>query len=151
MTVNDIPALNATLNGLATLLITGGFICIKLKNERAHRGFMLAAGVVSAVFLVGYLTHKYLKGAAAGAGEAIHTKFGGEGAIATVYYVMLITHILLAISIAYLVPRTFLFAIRGQYDRHRAWAKWTFPIWYYVSVTGVLVYFFLYRWWPATA
>jgi putative membrane protein len=62
---------------------------------------------------------------------------------------MLITHIILAIAIAYLVPRTFLFAIKGNFERHKAWAKWTFPIWYYVSVTGVLVYFFLYQWWPA--
>jgi uncharacterized membrane protein YozB (DUF420 family) len=63
---------------------------------------------------------------------------------------MLISHITLAISVAYLVPRTFLFAIQGNIIRHRAWAKWVFPIWYYVSITGVLVYFFLYRWWPAT-
>jgi uncharacterized membrane protein YozB (DUF420 family) len=62
---------------------------------------------------------------------------------------MLISHIILAISIAYLVPRTFLLAIKGDFERHRAWARWTFPIWYYVSVTGVLVYLFLYVWWPA--
>jgi hypothetical protein len=60
------------------------------------------------------------------------------------------THIVLAISIAFLVPRTFLLALRGNFERHRRWARWTFPIWYYVSITGVLVYFFLYQWWPAT-
>ncbi len=64
---------------------------------------------------------------------------------------MLLSHIVLAISIAYLVPRTFLFALQGDLVRHRAWARWTFPIWYYVSVTGVLVYCFLYQWWPAAA
>lgn len=142
MSVSDIPALNAALNGLATILMTIGFILIKSGNREAHRKAMLSAGVVSAVFLIGYVTHKILV-------RGVHTPFGGTGAIATVYYVMLISHILLAISIAYLVPRTFLFAIKGNFERHRAWAKWTFPIWYYVSITGVLVYFFLYQWWPA--
>ena len=142
MTIQDIPALNAVLNGLATVLMTVGFIFIKSGNREGHRKMMLSAGAVSAIFLVGYVTHKILV-------RGVHTPFGGEGAIRTVYYVMLITHILLAISIAYLVPRTFLLAIKGEYERHKAWAKWTFPIWYYVSVTGVLVYFFLYQWWPA--
>ncbi|MBC8012322.1 MAG: DUF420 domain-containing protein [Burkholderiales bacterium] len=149
MTLNDIPALNAGLNAIATVLMTVGFIFIKAGNKIAHRASMISAGVVSAVFLVGYLTHKALKGAAAGAGEAIHTQFGGEGAIRVVYYVMLITHVLLAISIAYLVPRTFAFAFKGDFERHKKWARVVFPIWYYVSVTGVLVYFFLYQWWPA--
>lgn len=153
MTIQDIPALNAALNALATVLITLGFVQIKAAQRapetaernariRAHRALMLAAGAVSAVFLVGYVSHKILV-------RGVHTPFGGSGLIAKVYYAMLVSHILLAISIAYLVPRTFLLALRGQYERHRAWAKWTYPIWYYVSVTGVLVYFFLYRWWPA--
>lgn len=142
MTLNDIPALNASLNALATLLLTLGFILIKQGNREAHRKVMLGACFVSAVFLVGYVAHKIMI-------RGVHTPFGGEGAIRTVYYAMLISHILLAIAIAYLVPRTFAFAIQGNYERHKAWAKWTFPIWYYVSVTGVLVYFFLYQWWPA--
>ena len=142
MTIRDIPALNATLNGLATVLITAGFILIKTGRKEAHRKVMTTAMVVSALFLVGYVTHKVLL-------RGVHTPFGGEGAIRTVYYTMLISHIILAMAIAYLVPRTFLFAIRGDFVRHRAWAKFTFPIWYYVSVTGVLVYFFLYQWWPA--
>lgn len=149
MTINDIPALNAALNALATVLMTAGFVLIKTGNKTAHRAAMFSAGVVSAVFLVGYLAHKALKGAAAGAGEAIHTQFGGEGAIRVVYYVMLITHILLAISIAYLVPKTFALAFKGEFERHKRWARVVFPIWYYVSITGVLVYFFLYQWWPA--
>lgn len=142
MTINEIPALNASLNAVATVLLTIGFVLIKQGKREAHRKVMLTACVVSAVFLVGYVTHKILI-------RGVHTPFGGEGAIRTVYYTMLISHIILAISIAYLVPRTFAFAIKGNYERHKAWAKWTFPIWYYVSVTGVLVYFFLYRWWPA--
>lgn len=149
MSLNDIPAFNAALNGLATILISIGFVLIKRGNIQAHRKVMITAMIVSAVFLVGYVSHKVLKGMAAGTGEALHTKFGGTGAIAIVYYVMLVTHVLLAISIAYLVPRTFLLAIKGDYVRHKAWAKFTYPIWYYVSVTGVLVYFFLYQWWPA--
>ena len=155
MNVQDIPALNAALNALATALMTAGFVFIRqarlAPDEPAragaiarHRASMISAGVVSAVFLIGYVAHKILV-------RGVHTPFGGTGAIATVYYTMLISHILLAIAIAYLVPRTFLLAFRGDYVRHRAWAKWTFPIWYYVGVTGVLVYFFLYRWWPAAA
>ena len=149
MKLDDIPAINASLNALATVLISVGFIFIKSGNKVAHRASMISAGVVSAVFLVGYVGHKVLKGMAAGAGEAVHTQFGGEGPIRTVYYVMLITHVILAISIAYLVPRTFALAFKGEFERHKRWARIVFPIWFYVSVTGVLVYFFLYQWWPA--
>lgn len=142
MTIHDIPALNAALNALAILLISAGFVCIKTGRRQAHRKFMLSACLVSAVFLVSYVLHKILI-------HGAHTPFNGEGPIRLVYYLMLASHIILAMSIAYLVPRTFLLAIKGDFERHRAWAKWTFPIWYYVSVTGVLVYFFLYQWWPA--
>lgn len=142
MTLHDIPALNASLNALATVLMTVGFVLIRRGNREGHRACMLSAGAVSAVFLVGYVAHKILV-------RGVHTPFGGEGAIRSVYYTMLISHIILAIAIAYLVPRTFWLAIKGEYERHRSWARWTFPIWYYVSVTGVLVYLFLYVWWPA--
>ena len=143
MTVHDIPTLNAALNATATVLILTGLVLIKRGQREAHRVTMLTAGVVSAVFLVGYVTHKILM-------RGIHTPFGGENpALRAFYYTMLITHIILAIAIAYLVPRTFLFAIKGDYVSHKRWAKLTFPIWLYVSVTGVLVYFFLYQWWPA--
>jgi putative membrane protein len=143
MTVHDIPTFNAALNATATVLILTGLVLIKRGQREAHRATMLTAGVVSAVFLVGYVTHKILM-------RGIHTPFGGENpALRAFYYTMLITHIILAIAIAYLVPRTFLFAIKGDYVSHKRWAKFTFPIWLYVSVTGVLVYFFLYQWWPA--
>jgi uncharacterized membrane protein YozB (DUF420 family) len=142
MTIRDIPALNATLNGIATVLITTGFILIKSGRKEAHRKTMTTAMVVSALFLIGYLTYHGLR-------RGLHTEFGGQGAIRTLYLTILWTHIPLAALIAYLVPRTFLLAIKGDYQRHKSWAKWTFPIWYYVSVTGVLVYFFLYQWWPA--
>ena len=143
MTVSEIPTLNAALNATATVLITAGFIFIKQRKIELHRACMLTAGVVSALFLAGYVTHKVLM-------RGVHTPFGGEGAaLRALYYTMLISHIVLAIAIAYLVPRTFLFAIRGNYETHKRWARFTFPIWYYVSVTGVLVYFVLYQWWPA--
>jgi putative membrane protein len=142
MTIRDLPALNATLNGIATVLISVGFILIKTGRREAHRKVMTTAMVVSALFLVGYVTYHTLM-------RGLHTPFGGTGAIRTVYLTILWTHIPLAALIAFLVPRTFLFAIKGDFERHKAWAKWTFPIWYYVSVTGVLVYFFLYQWWPA--
>ncbi len=142
MTALDIPPINAKLNATATVLITLGFIFIKTGRILAHRRVMLMAAVVSALFLVGYVTYHGLQ-------RGLHTEFGGQGPIRTVYFIILWTHIPLAALIAFLVPRTFLFAIKGDFVRHKAWAKWTFPIWYYVSVTGVLVYFFLYQWWPA--
>jgi putative membrane protein len=82
--------------------------------------------------------------------RGVHTPFGGEGFIRTVYYVMLITHVILAMIIVPLVLRTFTLAVKGNFVRHRKWARWTFPIWFYVSVTGVLVYLFLYRWYPSS-
>lgn len=153
MTALDIPPINAALNGLATVLIATGFVYIQRAKHQPdparrtaliakHRACMLTSAVVSALFLVGYLTYHGLR-------RGLHTPFGGEGAIRGVYFFILWTHIPLAALIAYLVPRTFLFALRGEFIRHRAWAKWTFPIWFYVSVTGVLVYFFLYVWWPS--
>ncbi|HVZ65120.1 MAG TPA: DUF420 domain-containing protein [Lacunisphaera sp.] len=143
MTVHEIPTLNAALNATATVLMSIGFVLIKQGKRDAHRVVMLTAGVVSALFLVGYVTHKALI-------HGVHTPFGGENpTLRAVYYTMLTTHIVLAMAIAYLVPRTFLFALKGDYVTHRRWARVTFPIWYYVSVTGVLVYFFLYVWWPA--
>jgi putative membrane protein len=143
MTVSDIPTLNAALNATATVLITLGFIFIKLGKKENHRACMLTAGAVSAIFLVGYVTHKVLV-------RGVHTPFNGDGAaLRALYYTMLTTHIILAMAIAYLVPRTFLFAIRGNFETHKQWARVTFPIWFYVSVTGVLIYLCNYIWWPA--
>lgn len=144
MNVSDLPALNATLNGIATVLITLGFIFIKQGRREAHRKTMMAAMIMSALFLISYLIYHGMR-------QGMHTPFGGTGGIRTVYLIILWTHIPLAALIAYLVPRTFLLAIKGNYERHKAWAKITYPIWYYVSVTGVLVYLFLYQWWPAAA
>lgn len=134
-----LPTVNALLNSAATVLLTIGFICIKTKRETAHRACMLSAFSVSVVFLFFYVLHKYLV-------QGVHTPFAGEGAWHTFYYAMLISHIILAICIVPLVLITLTFAIKGKREKHRAWARWTFPIWYYVSVTGVLVYCFLYQW-----
>jgi putative membrane protein len=141
MTFHDMPAVNATLNGAAGILLTAGFVLIKRRRVAAHRAAMLAAFGVSVAFLACYLTYHLQTGA--------RTPFGGTGVIRTVYFTMLISHILLALVIVPLILTTLAFALRGRFDRHRAWARWTFPLWYYVSVTGVLVYFFLYQWWPA--
>lgn len=142
MTANDIPALNAILNALATVLIVAGLIAIKSGNEKAHRFLMGSALVVSALFLTGYIYHKYVI-------MSVHTVFNGEGFIRTVYYVMLISHIILAMTIPVLVLRTAYLGIKDRRELHKKWARVTYPIWLYVSVTGVLVYFFLYVWYPA--
>ena len=135
----SLPTVNALLNSTATILLTVGFLCIKTKREKAHRVCMLSAFAVSAVFLFFYVLHKYLV-------QGVHTPFAGEGLWRGVYYVMLFSHIVLAMFIVPLVLITLTLAIKGKREKHRAWARWTFPIWYYVSITGVLVYCFLYQW-----
>ena len=121
------------------LLLTAGFIAIKRGQKEMHRTCMLTALIVSALFLITYIVHKALRG-------GVHMTFEGEGFWRLIYYTLLISHIILAMVILPLVIRTFLLAIRGEFERHRSWARWTFPLWYYVSVTGVLVYLFLYVW-----
>ncbi|GHC12920.1 DUF420 domain-containing protein [Cerasicoccus arenae] len=147
--LHTLPAINASLNGLATVLLTTGFLLIKadrVKNQNAHRAVMVSAFTVSVVFLTCYLLHKWLK---AQSGVAVNTSFAGEGIWRWIYYPMLISHVLLAMVIVPLILITLWHAIKGRYEKHQKWAKWTFPLWYYVSVTGVLVYFFLYQWFPA--
>lgn len=141
MTVSDLPALNAGLNGLATILLTAGFVLIKQGRMSAHRACMVSAFGVSAIFLVTYVLHKILV-------KGVHTPIGAEGIVRTIYYVMLTSHILLAIVIVPLILITLRHAFAGRLIVHRAWARWTFPLWYYVSVTGVLVYMCLYQWFP---
>jgi putative membrane protein len=141
MSVSDLPALNAGLNSIATLLLLTGFFFIKTDRKIAHRNCMSGAFVVSTIFLVTYVLHKYLV-------HFVHTPFGGTGLWSTFYYGMLISHIILAIIIVPLVLITINHAVRARHERHKAWARWTFPLWLYVSVTGVLVYFMLYQWFP---
>ena len=139
MSVSDLPALNACLNGTATVLLIVGMIAIKADRKAVHGYLMGAAFVVSCVFLVSYVSHKVLV-------RGVHTPFLGEGFWRPLYYTMLLTHIVLAIVVPPLAIVTMRHALAGRYEAHRRLSKWTFPIWLYVSVTGVLVYFFLYRW-----
>lgn len=141
MDISQIPALNAILNSIATALIVSGLVCIKRGNEKAHRSFMTAALFMSVLFLAGYVFHKW-------AVNWQNRPIGAEGAIRGIYLVMLLTHVLLAMAIVPLVLRTFFLAIKGRYESHKRWARWTYPIWLYVSVTGVLVYFSIYVWFP---
>jgi len=133
------PEINAVLNGTATLLLTAGFVLIKQKRIAAHRAVMLTAFTVSVIFLISYVAGKIARGL---------TMFDGQGFWREFYFVLLISHTILAIVIVPLILRTLYLAIKGDYARHRAWAKWTFPLWYYVSLTGVLVYFMLFQWFP---
>jgi putative membrane protein len=141
MSVSDLPAVNASLNALSTVLLTAGFIFIQRRKIAAHRACMISAFAVSCVFLVTYVMHKILM-------RGVHTPFGGTGVIRGVYYTMLISHIILAMLIVPLALLTLRHALAGRFETHKKWARWTFPLWYYVSVTGVLVYFFLYQWYP---
>ncbi len=136
-----LPPINATLNGIATVLLTLGFIFIKSGNKQAHKTCMISAFATSVIFLVCYVAHKVLV-------RGVHTPFGGEGAIRVIYYGMLISHIILAIAIVPMVLMTMSRAFKENFAAHKAIARWTWPVWMYVSITGVLVYFFLYVWFP---
>lgn len=134
-----LPELNASLNATSTLLLIAGGIAIWRGNKTTHRNLMVSAFIVSGIFLVGYVSNRVLM-------KGLHTPFEGAGFWRTFYYVMLASHIMLAMSILPLAIRTIWLAIRGEFAKHKFWARITYPIWLYVSVTGVLVYFFLYRW-----
>jgi putative membrane protein len=129
--VSQLPGFHALLNGTVSVLLVAGFVFIRRKQVWAHRACMMAAFVLSAVFLVSYVVYH-------AASES--TPFGGEGIVRTVYYVVLISHILLATIILPLVLFTIYRAISGRLEQHRKLARWTFPLWLYVSVTGVIVY-----------
>jgi uncharacterized membrane protein YozB (DUF420 family) len=130
------PAINATLNGTSAVLIVTGRGLIKRGHIAAHRACMIAAVVASSLFLAGYLYYHAHAG-------VIH--FQGQGAVRPVYFSILITHTILAAIIVPLVIITLARAWRGSFDRHKAIARWTFPVWLYVSITGVVIYVMLYR------
>lgn len=132
------PELNATLNAVSALFLTAGFIAIKRSRATIHRSCMVCALAVSVAFLASYITYHYQVGGG--------TTFPGSGGWKVFYYAMLITHIVLAIAVIPLAIQTLRLALGGHFQRHRAWARVTFPIWYYVSITGVLIYLFLYQW-----
>jgi putative membrane protein len=129
------PAAIALLNGLAALLLVTGFLFIRSRKIRQHRYCMIAAFVCSCFFLAVYLWFHYLFG---------DIRFGGQGWIRPVYFALLISHVTLAVVIVPLVLITLRRGLASRFERHRAIARWTFPLWLYVSVTGVIVYFLLY-------
>lgn len=134
-----LPHLNAALNTTASVLLAVGFALIRAGRKDAHRATMLAAAAVSTVFLVSYLTYH--------ANAPIYL-FRGHGAARTFYYLVLISHVVLAATAAPLVLVTLWRGLGGRFDLHRRWARWTLPIWLYVSVTGIVVYLMLYRFNP---
>jgi len=132
----DLPALNATLNATSAVLLTIGWALIRRGRWRQHRAVMIAALSTSTLFLISYLTYHAHAGS---------KHFAGQGPIRTIYFTILLTHTVLAAIIVPLVLVTLSRGLAGRYDRHRAVARWTLPIWMYVSVTGVIVYLMLYR------
>ncbi len=145
--MTNLPFINACLNGLATVLLLAGWIAIRSGNRKGHAAFMIAALAASAAFLVCYLTwHGWLvKHTGKG-----HVPFTAEGTVRVVYFSILLTHLVGSFSIVVLVPMTVARAARRNFERHRAIARWTLPIWLYVSVTGVVVYLMNYRWYPSS-
>ncbi|MCB1230412.1 MAG: DUF420 domain-containing protein [Verrucomicrobiae bacterium] len=144
MNLELFPPLNATLNGLSAILLAAGYLAIRSGHRRAHAGFMISALVSSAAFLACYLTYHALK-------EGHVTKFPAEYPVARIVYLtILISHTLLAVVNLPMVITTVVFAARRKFDKHRRLARWTLPIWFYISVTGVIIYFMLYQWFLPT-
>ena len=140
MQVTDLPALNAALNATAAVLLAFAFHAVRGGAIARHRALMLAATAVSALFLASYLYYHFHHGS---------TRLAGTGWSRPLYFGILISHTVLATALAPLLGFTLTRALRGRVDGHRRVARWTWPIWMYVSVTGVLIYFMLYRWFSA--
>ena len=145
MSITDLPAVNAGLNGLSAVLLSCGYYYIRQKNQTAHRNCMIAALISSALFLCCYITyHGYL-------GYVLHqgpTVFRNPAWFRPIYLTILLTHTLLAIVIVPLVLMTVRRAQKSRFDAHRRIARWTWPLWMYVSVTGVIIYLLLYQIFP---
>ncbi len=133
--VYHLPAINASLNGTSAIFLLTGYAVIRNGKILAHKACMLTAFICSSVFLCGYLYYHFTIGL---------VRFGGEGWIRPVYFTILTTHTILAVVIVPLVLIALYRALTDQFERHRAIARWTFPLWLYVSVTGVIVYWLLY-------
>ena len=136
MNVSELPAFNASLNGVAAVFLVTGYVLIRRRRIAAHRASMLAAVAASALFLISYVIYH------ANAGSR---PFTGTGPIRAVYFFILLTHVVLAAAIVPMVLITLSRALQGRFERHAAIARWTLPIWLYVSVTGVVIYLMLYR------
>lgn len=136
MSLSDLPLLNASLNALSAVLLLSGYVLIRRGRIRLHRAAMISACVVSAMFLTSYVIYHANIGS---------KPFAGRGPIRMLYFAILITHVLLAAAVPPLALITLTRGLRGRFERHVAIARWTFPIWLYVSLTGVIVYVMLYR------
>jgi uncharacterized membrane protein YozB (DUF420 family) len=136
MSIHDLPAVNATLNALSGILLLAGYVLIRARRVRQHRAFMIAAFVTSSLFLVCYVVYHAQVGS---------VRFTRQGLVRPLYFTILITHVTLAALVLPLAMVTLSRGLNARYARHRAIARWTFPIWMYVSVTGVLVYVLLYQ------
>lgn len=128
------PAVNACLNSVSTVLLVSGWVAIRRGNRRLHPYLMVGAVACSVLFLIGYVAYHYVHG---------DTKFAGTGAVRTVYLAILASHVLLSMLVPPLVGVTLWFAARRRFPRHRRLARWLLPIWLYVSVTGVIIFFML--------
>lgn len=131
-----LPSLNAALNSASALLLAAGYLFIRTGRVAAHRLCMLSACATSTVFLTSYLIYHYHVGS---------VPFTGQGWMRRVYFAILISHTILAVAIVPLVLVTLTRALRAKFDKHKRIARWTLPLWFYVSVTGVVVYWMLYR------
>ncbi|MFZ4484312.1 MAG: DUF420 domain-containing protein [Chthoniobacterales bacterium] len=140
MSVTDLPLVNATLNATCTLLLLAGWWFIRHERKGPHIVCMVSALAVSALFLTSYLIYHYHVGS---------IRFTAQGLVRPIYYFILITHVILAGVIVPLILLTVIPALRARFDRHKKWARWTLPLWLYVSITGVIVYLMLYIWWPS--
>ncbi len=136
MTVHDLPAVNATLNGISGVLLFIGYLLIRAKKIETHRKVMITAFITSSLFLVCYVIYHAQVGS---------VRFTRTGFVRPLYYTILITHVTLAATVVPLAIITLTRGLKGRFAQHRRIARWTFPIWLYVSVTGVLVYVLLYQ------
>ena len=134
--IASLPLLNAVLNGISVLLLSGGYVAIQRRHITLHKTCMLSACVTSALFLISYLTYHYHIGS---------KPFPGQGSVRLLYFAVLISHTMLAVVIVPSVLTTLYRALTAQWIRHRRLARWTLPLWLYVSVTGVVIYVMLYR------
>jgi uncharacterized membrane protein YozB (DUF420 family) len=139
ISVSDLPALNATLNATSTVLLSLGFYFVRQRRLTAHKRCMLGAFVASTLFLASYLTYHFQVPPGS-------VRFAGTGGLRTLYYAILLTHIVLAAVILPLALVTLSRALKERFDKHRQIARWTLPLWLYVSVTGVVIYWMLYQW-----
>jgi putative membrane protein len=136
VTVHDLPAVNASLNAISGVMLLLGYVCIRTRRIALHRRFMIAAFTTSSLFLVSYIVYHAQVGS---------VRFTREGFVRTLYFSILISHVTLAAVVLPLAIVTLSRGLKARYPQHRAIARWTFPVWLYVSVTGVLVYVLLYQ------